>query len=269
VTAGHINHVDGLPTKEVIGIPLYDGTIESFFDIVQKQLLADSGKNRQISFCDANVLVSANKSKVLRETLCKHTYLNMPDGMPGVWVARSKGAQNIDRCYGPDVFEYILKNTAKDGSIKHYFSGGKAGVADELQRYCEHKYGNMNIVGTHCPPFREITEKEIKSIATEINSRGTKMLWIGISSPKQDIYARRLSRYLNVQFIFTVGAAFDFFTGQVKQAPRVIQRNGFEWLYRIFAEPRRMGKRYLMVVPYFILYNLKELFGIQKNSACK
>jgi N-acetylglucosaminyldiphosphoundecaprenol N-acetyl-beta-D-mannosaminyltransferase len=161
-----------------------------------------------------------------------------------------------------------LKSTSKDKSIKHYFSGGKEGVAEELRSYCEHTFGNINIVGTHCPPFRELSEKEIKLIASEINSRGTSMLWIGISSPKQDIYARRLSKYLKVHFIFTVGAAFDFFTGRVRQAPKRIQRSGFEWLFRVFAEPRRMGKKYLSVVPLFIFYNLMDVpyFRPNRNS---
>jgi len=261
VTAGHINHVDGLPTKEVIGIPLYDGTIESFFKIVGNTLLEGSKENRQISFCDANVLVSTKKNNLLYDTLCNHTYLNMPDGMPGVWVARLKGAHYINRCYGPDVFEHILKKTANDSSITHYFSGGKEGVADELRSFCEQNFGNKNVVGTHCPPFHELSEEEIEFIADEINSRGTTMLWIGISSPKQDIYARRLSKYLNVYFIFTVGAAFDFFTGRVKQAPKNIQRSGLEWLFRIFMEPKRLIKRYIQVVPQFIYLNLIDLLN--------
>lgn len=263
MTAGPIDHMNDLPTKEVIGIPLFDGTIERFSSIVHDKIKNDARRNRQISFCDANVLVSARKNDMLRDTLCNQTFLNMSDGMPGVWIARLKGAKNIDRCYGPDVFEHILKRTANDKNIKHYFSGGKEGVAEELRTYCENKYGNMNIVGTHCPPFRELSEKQIEAIAAEINAQGTTILWIGISSPKQDIYALRLSKYLNVHFILTVGAAFDFFTGKVKQAPRFIQRSGFEWLYRVFAEPRRMGRKYLSVVPLFIYYNLMEILNLR------
>jgi N-acetylglucosaminyldiphosphoundecaprenol N-acetyl-beta-D-mannosaminyltransferase len=266
VTAERIDHLDDLPTTEVIGIPLYDGTIESFFDIVREQSDGGSRKNRQISFCDANVLVSAKKNNVLRDTLCNKTYLNMPDGMPGVWVARSKGAKHIDRCYGPDVFEYIMRKTARNRSIKHYFSGGKEGVAEQLRDYCEQKFRNKNVVGTHCPPFRELSEKEIESIAADINAKGTTLLWIGISSPKQDIYARRLSKYLNVHFIFTVGAAFDFFTGNVRQAPKFIQRSGFEWLYRLLMEPKRLWRRYIQVVPFFIYLNLKDVFNNLINN---
>ena len=260
MTTRLIDHVDYLPTKEVIGIPLYDGTIESFFDVVREKVRKDARKNRQVSFCDANVLVSAKQDHILSDILCNNTYLNMPDGMPGVWVAKLKGAKNIARCYGPDVFEHILKKTANDNTMKHYFSGGKEGVAEELKTYCEHKFGNMNIVGTHFPPFRDLLEEEIMQIAEEINSNDTTILWIGISSPKQDIYARRLSKYLDVHFIFTVGAAFDFFTGKVKQAPRFIQRSGFEWLYRLLKEPKRLFSRYAIVVPGFIYLNIIEIF---------
>lgn len=83
-------------------------------------------------------------------------------GISLVWFAKMKDANYIDRCYLPDVFEYILKQTATDENIKHYFSRGKESVAEELKRYCVRKYGNMNIVGTHCPPFRDLSEKEIE-----------------------------------------------------------------------------------------------------------
>jgi len=90
-------------------------------------------------------------------------------------------------------------------------------------------------------------------------------VWIGISSPKQNIYAKILAKYTNVHFIITVGAAFDFFTGNVKQAPKFIQRSGLEWLFRLYREPQRLLRRYFNVVPLFIYYNLKGFYKYLKT----
>ena len=237
----------------VLDIPLFDGSIEDFYNIFIDDIENGIKINRQVSFCDANVLVSTKKHEELKDILCNDTYLNMADGMPGVWMGRILGAKKIDRCYGPDVFEYLISGT-KDQKIMHFFTGGREGVADCLRNVCLNDYGNENIVGVHCPPFRHLDEKEIMSIANEINASGADVVWVGISSPKQDIYAKRLSKYLNVHYVFTVGAAFDFFTGNVKQAPRQVQRSGFEWLFRLLMEPKRLWKRYLYVIPTFIKY---------------
>ncbi len=163
----------------------------------------------------------------------------------------------MERCYGPDVFKEVIINTAQY-SIKHYFCGGKDGVAEELKRVCEKKYNNFNIVGTYSPPFREMTDEELKALAADINNKDTNIVWIGLSTPKQEIFAKRLSEYTNVHFIITVGAAFDFHTGKVKQAPKWIQKAGLEWFFRLMMEPKRLWKRYFEIVPLFIWYNLLE-----------
>ena len=233
--------MNNIPTVDVVDIALFDGDIPMLFLIMKSDILSEERSSRQISLCDANVLVSSKNDIEFRNLLQKKTYLNLADGMPGVWIGRLKGAKNIDRCYGPDVFEYVMKNSSNEG-YKHFLTGGKEGVADKLGQHCSSKFKNNNIVGTHCPPFRKISDQEIMKIAKDINHSKADIVWIGISSPKQDIYAQRLSKYLNVHFIFTVGAAFDFFTGNVKQAPKYIQRIGLEWLYRISREPTTLEK---------------------------
>ena len=249
-------------TINVLDIPLFDGDITELFNLMKKDISAGVKMNKQISLCDANVLVTSKRNRKFQKLLQYETYLNLADGIPGVWVGKLKGAKKIDRCYGPDVLEYVMKNSSNEG-YNHFFTGGKEGVAKKLKQFCSGEFKNNNIVGTHCPPFREMPEQEIIEIAKEINHGKADIVWIGISSPKQDIYAHRLKKYLNVHFIFTVGAAFDFYTGNVKQAPRFIQRSGFEWLFRLLMEPKRLWKRYFSVIPLFIYYNLK---GIYKTS---
>lgn len=249
-----------IPTIEVLGIPIFDGDIPKLFEITGENIISKNKLNRQISLCDANVLVSSKKNHPLLNILSNETYLNLPDGMPGVWVGKLKGAKNIDRCYGPDVFKFFIENSVDKG-FKHYFTGGKEGVAIQLRKYCKDVLGNDNIVGVHSPPFSKMSDQDIQKIASDINKSNADIVWIGISSPKQDIYAHRLSKRLNVHFIFTIGAAFDFYTGNITQAPKFIQRSGFEWLFRLVIEPRRLWKRYFTVIPLFVYYNLVDLLN--------
>ncbi len=183
----------------------------------------------------------------------------------GVWIGRLKGAKAMDRCYGPEFFRRLLVAT-RGQPVRHFLCGGNEGVADELRAVCEREFGNAGVVGTHCPPFRALTEAEVEALAQSANALAVDVFWIGISTPKQEALARRLAAHLDAHFIVTVGAAFDFHTGRTRQAPAFVQRLGLEWLFRLCLEPRRLYKRYLQVVPMFIFYNLRELFRSPRES---
>lgn len=179
--------------------------------------------------------------------------------MPLTWVGHLKGYKQMTRCTGIDTFQTVMSSTSKY-PIKHFFCGGKDGIAIELQNASALKLGNSNIVGTFSPPFREMTKEEFKDLGTLINASGANVLWIGLSTPKQEIFATELSKYIHVNYIITVGAVFDFFTNNLQRAPRWIQNIGLEWLYRLCKEPRRLFKRYAEIVPMFIWLNLKSIF---------
>lgn len=217
--------------------------------------------NQQNNFCisatGAHGIITAKKNPDFKELL-NSFYLNLPDGKPGVWVGRLKGAKQMERCYGPDFFAACMKESA-DKDIKHFLCGGKDGVADKLKKACETKFGNQNIGGTFCPPFKKVDEYDYKGIADRINESGADIVWIGISTPKQEQFAWRLSKYTNVHFLITVGAAFDFHIGKVRQAPSWMQKAGLEWLFRFIMEPKRLWKRYLEIVPLFLYYSTLDL----------
>jgi N-acetylglucosaminyldiphosphoundecaprenol N-acetyl-beta-D-mannosaminyltransferase len=243
---------------KILNISLYDrGLISAVRDVVGVCASGADKLNRCISATGAHGLVYAQQHPEFAEIL-QSFYCNLPDGMPGVWIGRLKGAKAMDRCYGPDFFREVVI-TSRDKPIRHFFCGGNDGVADELKHICEARFGNHNIVGTYSPPFREMTDRECQSLAEDVNQKGVDILWIGISTPKQETFAHRLVKLLRVHFLVTVGAAFDFHTGKMRQAPRLIQKMGLEWLFRLCMEPRRLHRRYLQVVPLFILYNLREV----------
>ncbi len=250
---------------DVIDIPLFDGNIDDatkyIIEYIQK---GGAKKNYCISATGAHGLVTSKNDKDFKKVL-QNFHINLPDGMPGVWVGKLMGAKNIERCYGPDFFESVMIHTS-DQNINHYFCGGKEGVANQLKDACGKKFNNQNIVGTNCPPFRELSDDEFEILAQEINALNTDILWIGISTPKQEKFAYKISRFTNVRFIVTVGAAFDFHIGNVKQAPKYIQKMGLEWFFRLCVEPKRLWKRYISIVPLFIYYNLINILNFNKTK---
>ena len=203
-------------------------------------------------------MVICKKDPSFYKTL-SNFFINLPDGIPGVWIGKLKGGKKIERCYGPDFFEYVLRKSA-NLKINHYFCGGNEGVANELKIVCQKRFANQNVVGTYCPPFRELSSQEWEWLANDIIEKEAHIVWIGISTPKQERFAEHLSKLTNTYFIITVGAAFDFHIGKVRQAPKFMQKNGLEWLFRLIMEPKRLWKRYFSIVPLFIYYNIKNLF---------
>jgi len=250
----------------ILGIPLYEGSLDDLVEGVMRIALEDkktyqaSGvkqkklRNRCVSAVDAHVLIQADKDPEYKKLLNRF-YLNLPDGMPIVWLAKRKGFNKMQRCYGPDLFELLMKESSQT-PLTHFLCGGKEGVAEELKMVCEKRFGNQNIVGTYCPPFREMNETEMQELGELIRKTEADVIWIGLGAPKQEKFAAALSAYTDVAFLFTIGAAFDFFTNRQKQAPRWMQRAGFEWFFRLLMEPKRLGRRYVEVIPKFIWLNI-------------
>ncbi|OJJ18258.1 glycosyltransferase [marine bacterium AO1-C] len=249
---------------KVLNIPLYSKDIPTATQTVIDTCKNEEKQNRCVSATGAHGLVYAKRNEEFRNTL--HNFsINLPDGMPGVWVGKLKGAKQMKRCYGPDFFMSLLQHSAQE-PVKHFFCGGKDGVAEALKTACEEKFKNHNIVGTYCPPFKPVDQFDYKEIADIINQTNADVVWIGLSTPKQELFAKNLAKHSNVHYIITVGAAFDFHTGNVKQAPKLMQKMGLEWFFRLCMEPKRLYKRYLEIVPMFIFYNLKELFTFAKHK---
>lgn len=243
---------------EVLNVPLYDEDIDQAVRVVIDTIRADEyepGK-RCISATGAHGLVEAHKDVAFKSLLGKF-FMNLPDGMPAVWIGRLKGAKKMKRCYGPDFFGSLVKATA-DLPINHFFCGGKEGVAIQLKRVCQYHFANDHVTGTYCPPFRELSDDEMRQLGQQIDGSRAHIVWIGLSTPKQEKFAGRLAGYTKANFIITVGAAFDFYTGNVKQAPKWMQQAGLEWFFRLLMEPKRLFGRYSEIVPKFIWLNIKE-----------
>jgi len=186
-----------------------------------------------------------------------------PDGMPMVWAGKLAGHREMGRVYGPDLMLDVCAWSETSGA-KHFFYGGADGVAELLARQLQEKFPQLKIAGTYTPPFRRLTGDEEKQLAAQITTAAPDILWVGLSTPKQEKFMAEYLPKLDVTLMVGVGAAFDFHSGRVRQAPRWMQRSGLEWFYRLCSEPRRLGKRYLRNNPLFLLKSFGQLTGWKK-----
>jgi N-acetylglucosaminyldiphosphoundecaprenol N-acetyl-beta-D-mannosaminyltransferase len=249
----------------ILGIPLHDGTFERAVNtVVGATSELGVAASRCVSASGAHGLTEARRDPAFAGVL-RSFWMNLPDGVPVVWLGRLEGARSMERCYGPDFFREVMLATAST-SVKHFFCGGKEGVAEELKSVVERKFGNRSCVGTFSPPFREMSDGEWQELEGRINAVKPDIVWIGLSTPKQELFARELSRRVKVRLIITIGAAFDIHTGHLPQAPRVMQRLGLEWLFRLAVEPRRLWRRYARVVPLFLYYAGEDLLTRRGRS---
>jgi N-acetylglucosaminyldiphosphoundecaprenol N-acetyl-beta-D-mannosaminyltransferase len=186
--------------------------------------------------------------------------LVVPDGMPLVWLGRRHGYRLKRRVYGPELMEAFCQQTGS--KYRHFFYGGAPGVADYLARLEEERHG-IRIAGTYCPPFRELTHEEQHELVEVIQSAKPDVLWVGLSTPKQERWMDEFKNRVRVPVLVGVGAAFDLNSGRLKQAPRWMRERGLEWLFRLLAEPRRLWRRYLVQGSKFVWYVCLELLALR------
>jgi N-acetylglucosaminyldiphosphoundecaprenol N-acetyl-beta-D-mannosaminyltransferase len=190
-------------------------------------------------------------------------FLCTPDGMPMVWAGKLDGYQEMKRVYGPDLMLEVCAWSEKSGAT-HFFYGGADGVADLLAEKLKKKFPKLNIVGTFTPPFRALNEIEIGDLQKRISELQPDIFWVGLSTPKQEKFMAEFLPKLDATLMLGVGAAFDFHSGRVSQAPRWMQRSGLEWLFRLCSEPRRLWRRYLRNNPLFVWNFLLQKAGWKK-----
>jgi N-acetylglucosaminyldiphosphoundecaprenol N-acetyl-beta-D-mannosaminyltransferase len=207
-------------------------------------------------------VMEAQRDAELRNIL-NRAFLNTPDGMPLVWLGRLAGFGEMDRVYGPDLMLAVCKHT-QEKNCTHFLCGGGEGVATELKQRLEKKFPGLKIAGTYTPPFRPLTTDEENELIRLVNGLKPDILWVGLSTPKQEKLMAKLLPRLDSVLMFGVGAAFDFHAGRMRQAPRWMQRSGLEWFFRLGCEPRRLWRRYLRNNPLFAAKIFCQLTGLKQ-----
>ncbi len=209
------------------------------------------GRRTYACTCPVYTLMQGSEHTEVRSALNGADWVTA-DGMPVVWALRWFGAHRVDRVYGPDLLLALSALSAEKG-YKQFYLGGGPGVAADLALEVARRFPGLQVAGTYSPPFRELTTAEEQEIVDRINQSQADVVWVGLGSPKQDLWLARFRPRLTAPLLIGVGAAFDFLTGRQRQAPLWLQRNGLEWLFRLAHEPRRLWKRYLFSNPRFVV----------------
>jgi len=257
------------PRINVLGVGISILNLES----VQQQLLdaVDSaGFQGYVTITGVHGVVEAQKDDELKK-IHNRSFLTTPDGMPMVWLGNWSGYDHMDRVYGPELMLNIMQFSQMSGH-GHYFFGGAEGVAQELEQKLVRRYDGLKVVGTYTPPFRPLTEDEELALHDQLQACRPHFVWVGLSTPKQERFMHNfLAKYPDLAkdwphgiVMLGVGAAFDFHSGRVKQAPYWVQRSGFEWLYRTMMDPKRLLPRYLRSNTIFIARIFPQMMDLKK-----
>jgi N-acetylglucosaminyldiphosphoundecaprenol N-acetyl-beta-D-mannosaminyltransferase len=234
-----------LLTYPVCGVPIaaLDGP-RAAAEIVES---AVAGESLQVHLCNAYTLSLVDSDARMRAALMAGD-LNLADGAPVAWLGRATGAAGPVR--GAELVGEVWRQGGSQ--VRHYLYGGKVGVADEMASALRKLNPDAVVAGTETPPFRTLSDADLDAIAERVRASGANILWIGLGTPRQDYLVHHLSTSLSLPIV-PVGAAFDFWSGAIKEAPKLLHGTGFEWLHRLLSEPRRLWRRYLLGNPRFLL----------------
>lgn len=222
-----------------------------------------AGHDRQyVCVCSVNNVMQGHRSESLRRVM-NASGMNTPDGMPLVWLSRLAGHRQVSRVYGPDLMLAEMDHSRSKGH-RHFFYGGGEGVAASLARRMLEQFPGVQIVGTYAPPFGPVSELCNDEVGALINRTRPDIVWVGISTPKQELWMGCMRPRLEAPVLIGVGAAFDFHTGRLAQAPPWMQRSGLEWSFRLAHEPRRLWRRYLLDNPRFVFALVQQKLGLRR-----
>jgi N-acetylglucosaminyldiphosphoundecaprenol N-acetyl-beta-D-mannosaminyltransferase len=216
--------------------------------------------------CITNIhgIVESQRDNGLRQ-IHNGAGLVTPDGMPLVWASHLLGFRGVERVYGPDLVLALCERSAGRG-YRHYFFGGATGVAGRLAGRLQQRFPGLAVAGAYAPPFHPLTAEEDEQIVQTINEAHPDVVWVGLSTPKQERWMAAHVGRVNAAALIGVGAAFDFLSGSKRQAPRWMQRSGLEWLFRVATEPRRLWRRYATNIPTFLGLFLAQVTGLRRHG---
>jgi N-acetylglucosaminyldiphosphoundecaprenol N-acetyl-beta-D-mannosaminyltransferase len=183
-----------------------------------------------------------------------------PDGMPVVWFMRLSGRRRQRRVYGPVLMLKLCEDAERHG-LRIFLYGVTDPKLAKIEENLLHRFPRIKIAGKYAPPFRPLTVEEDDEIVKKITGADTDILFVAVGTPKQELWMAAHKGQLKCVQV-GVGAAFDFLSGSVREAPQLIQNMGLQWLFRLVMEPRRLLKRYAVYNPRFLILCLLKMFGI-------
>jgi N-acetylglucosaminyldiphosphoundecaprenol N-acetyl-beta-D-mannosaminyltransferase len=222
---------------------------------------AQEGRSAYVCVSTVHMVMESFDSEAFQRVV-NGAELVTPDGRPLVWALKALRARGASQVRGTDLTTHVVERAAREG-VPIGLYGGTPELLESFVRVLEERFPGVRVVCKIAPPFRPLTPKEDEAVTREIVESGARILFVGIGCPKQERWmAEHKGRFPAV--MLGVGAAFDFHTGQVRQAPRWMQSSGLEWAFRLAMDPRRLWKRYAKHNPRFVGLLLLQLLGLRR-----
>lgn len=251
-----------LPNERVnvLGVGVHAVDMECAVLLLESQIR--KGDKAYVCLTGVHGVMEAQRDPALK-SIFAHALLVAPDGMPTVWMGHTQGFPAMQRVFGPELMVEIM-GRAEFRNCVHFLCGGEPGVAENLRRELLRRFPWVQITGTYSPPFRPLTEMDEKELEVKVRSLRPDIIWVGLSTPKQERFMARYLPLLDTKLMIGVGAAFLFHTGAIQDSPKWVKRAGLQWLHRLVQEPSRLWKRYLLNNPCFLFYVLLQFIGLKR-----
>jgi len=236
----------------ILGINIKPLSYEDMFPVYDGWLANKNDRAHSLAVINVHICVSALMDKKLRE-IYNSVDLAGIDSMPFLLWARAFYRKDSDRFYAPDLMLQV-GSRVKDKGYTFFLYGGYPGSPDKIEEYLKNRFDDICVVGKYSPPFHELSREEDDAICDAINLAKPDFLWIGLGSPRQDVWIHEHREKLRGCVIVPSGATFDFFSARIKQAPKWIRDIGFEWLFRLTQDFRRLWVRYTIYNVIFLAF---------------
>jgi N-acetylglucosaminyldiphosphoundecaprenol N-acetyl-beta-D-mannosaminyltransferase len=249
-----------LPRANVLGVGVHAVNM----DIAVRTIAVAVAERRKGYICATGVhgVMEAQRNSGMLTALA-NALLVVPDGMPTVWMGHLQGLTSMARVFGPDLMLAVIGHPLMEGR-SHFLYGGRPGVAGALQITLTRLFPKAHMSGTYTPPFRRLSHGEQLELLDLVNSLRPDIVWVGLSTPKQEQFMADFLSRMNTTLMIGVGAAFNFHTGRIKDSPAWVKRCGLQWLHRLGQEPTRLWRRYLVNNPQFLVHAALQLSGIKQ-----
>jgi N-acetylglucosaminyldiphosphoundecaprenol N-acetyl-beta-D-mannosaminyltransferase len=256
-----------MPKMNILGIDMDCLSYGEMHRIFNKWLSDKESRSHSLALINVNCCVSALFDRRLLRLYNSADIVGI-DSMPFLKWARAFYHPNSDRFYAPDLMLEV-SSKAKDHGYAFFLFGGAHDAPDKIEAYLSKRFEGIKVVGKYSPPFRPLTGEEDQAVCDIINRAQPDFLWVGLGSPKQDVWISEHRERIRGTIMVASGATFDFFSGRIKQAPPWIREAGFEWLYRLTKDFRRLWVRYLVYNLIFVAVFALQLIGLLQHKGGK
>jgi N-acetylglucosaminyldiphosphoundecaprenol N-acetyl-beta-D-mannosaminyltransferase len=250
-----------IPTVNVLGVGVSAVNAESATAEIRRWI--ETTDTHYVCVSGVHGVMECQRDPVLK-AIHNRAGLVLPDGMPLAWWVRGAGHPEADRVCGPEFMPYLFDSLK---NCRHFFYGATDKTLAKLTDAVSRQYPDAVVVGSYSPPFRPMTREEDVEAIRLINETEPDIVWVGLSTPKQERWMAAHRQRLKAPALIGVGAAFDMHAGNIRRAPNFIRRTGFEWMYRLILEPRRLWRRYLSNNPTFVMLAAAQMARVANFPA--